>query len=512
MKNYKEILRQHYVGNSNAVICTNCNCSESTVTRTIALANKLSLNSEKLSGMTNEDVEKLLHPLEIRNSGYALPDCEYLINEMTKPGVTLQLLHDEYRAKCIASGQKPYQITQFKKYYHDAQQKTKATLHLEHKRGDILQTDWAGTTLTIQNRITGEVEKAYLFVATLLYSGYTYAEAFLSMNLEAWITAHIHAYTFFGGSTRLLVPDNLKTGVLKNSKEETILNPAYEAMGIYYNTSILPARVRAPKDKAAVEGTVGNLTTSVIARLRNHQYFSLWELNEDIAYHLKNFNEKPFQKKEGSRRSLFEEEKPYLRPIPLQPYEIAVNKVAKVQYNYHISLDGNYYSCPYLYIQKKVNLRLTRNTVEIFYNGERIASHLRLEANKGAYSTVFEHMPPNHQQYSQWNEKRFRKWALSIGEYTSDTVEYFLTSPSVPEQGYKVCMALLRLPDVYSKERVEAACEKVWKITHNPTLKLIKTALEDTNHEVGNTETMPSRYGILRGSEYYKNIGGRHDD
>jgi len=247
--------------------------------------------------MTNEEVETLLHPSQPRKNDYAHPDCAYLLKEMTKPGVTLQLLYDEYQTKCIASGQKAYQITQFKKYYHEAQQTTKATLHLEHKRGDVLQTDWAGTTLSIQNRMTGNVEKAYLFVATLPYSGYTYAEAFLSMNLESWINAHIHAFSFFGGSTRLLVPDNLKTGVLKNSKEETILNQAYESMAIYYNTSILPARVRVPKDKAAVEGTVGNLTSSVIARLRNHHYFSLQELNEDVTYFLKLFNEKPFQKK-----------------------------------------------------------------------------------------------------------------------------------------------------------------------------------------------------------------------
>ena len=254
-----------------------------------------------------------------------------------KSGVTLSLLWVEYCEQCRANGELPYQSTQFNKYYADFVHKTKATMRLGHKPGETMQVDWAGQTAHIVDTDTGEQLNAYLFVAVLPYSGYAYTEAFLDMKQDAWITAHVNAYRFFGGVTRILTPDNLKTGVVKNTKDETVVKKTYQEMAEHYGTAIIPARPRKPKDKAFVEGSVGVVSTWILAAVRNQQFLSLKELNLAIREKLTVFNSKPFQKKEGSRAELFREEQLFLLPLPSTPFELSVWKVATVQYNYHVA-------------------------------------------------------------------------------------------------------------------------------------------------------------------------------
>ena len=309
--------------------------------------------------------------------------------------------------------------------------KSNATMHLNHKPGEVMQVDWAGDTASVIDTDTGEIIPAYVFVATLPYSGYSYVEAFFSMNQESWTTAHVNAYKYFGGVTRIIQCDNLKTGVQKHGKDEVILNKSYQELAEHYGTAILPARVRAPKDKATVEGTVGIISTFILAALRNRQFLSLLELNEAIHERLEAFNHKPFQKREGSRASSFSEEKPFLRPLPPRPFELAIWKVATVGPNYHISVERMNYSVPFEYIKQKVDVRLTRATVEVFYGGNRICSHPRLYGRFNQYSTIQEHMPPEHQKYVQWNGERFIHWAGKVGSNTQVVVHAILSSYKV---------------------------------------------------------------------------------
>ena len=273
--------------------------------------------------ISSEEVARKLYPATSMGQQYSMPDYEWVHKEMQKSGVTLSLLWVEYCERCRQNGELPYKSTQFNKYYADYVHKTKATMHLEHKPGENLQVDWAGQTAGITDTDTGERLPAYLFVAVLPYSGYAYTEAFLDMKQEAWITAHVHAYNYFGGVTRILTPDNLKTGVIKNTRTETVLNKAYQEMAEHYGTAIIPTRPRTPKDKAFVEGSVGVVSTWILAALRNRQFLSLDELNRAIWENLVNFNHKPFQKKDGSRASDFEEEKLFLLPLPPNPFELA---------------------------------------------------------------------------------------------------------------------------------------------------------------------------------------------
>ena len=304
---------------------------------------------------------------------------------------------------------------------------------------------------------------------------------------------------------------NLKTGITKNTRDELVINRSYREMAEHYGTAIIPARPRAPKDKAAVEGTVGVVSTFILAALRNQQFLSLSELNEAVWDRLYGFNHKPFQKKNGSRASAFEEEKIFLLPLPGHPFELATWRIATVQYNYHISVDTQNYSCPYEYIKQKVDVRMTRSTVEIFFDGNRIASHPRLYGRPNQYCTLEAHMPPDHLKYIQWNGERFISWAEKVGPNTTSVIRLFLNRYAVEQQGYKSCMALLKLTDKYPPQRLEAACSKAFSFTASPSLKSIQSILHSGQDKLPEQEvekSSTSQYGFTRGAGYYD----RRDD
>lgn len=505
MTNYREILRLHALGMNKQETAASVGCSRNTVAEVLRRAKELKLSYPLPEELTDIKLSGLLYPSASAKPVYKMPDYAYVAKEMMRDGVTLNLLWLEYCEQCITAGEIPYQSTQFNKYYSDYLAKNNATMHLNHKPGEIMQVDWAGDTATVIDTDTGEIIPAYVFVATLPYSGYSYVEAFFSMNQECWTAAHVNAYKYFGGVTRIIQCDNLKTGVVCHSRTEVELNKSYQELAEHYGTAILPARVCCPKDKAFVEGTVGVISTFILAALRNQQFLSIDELNEAIRERLYEFNHKPFQKREGSRASSFEEEKPFLLPLPPRTYELSTWKIATVSPNYHIAVDGMNYSVPYEYIKQKVDVRLTRSTVEVFFGGNRICSHARLYGRQNQYSTTESHMPEKHQQYVQWNGERFRRWAGKIGTETQIVVSAILAGYKVEQQGYKACMGLLKLADKYTPERLEIACRKVLTFTPRPSLKNIQAILSSGQDQTDEAKesTSSSQYGFTRGAEYY---------
>jgi len=507
MTNYREILRMHSLGLKNSQIANGLGISRTTVIRVLQQAQVYGLTYTGISDLSDRELATVLSPQsESGRATFKKPDFDWIHREMAKPGVTLQLLWFEYCDKCRDSGETPYQITQFKKYYREYATRTKATMHLNRKPGELMEVDWAGTTATIIDDETGEAIEAYIFVAALPYSGYGYVEAFFDQTQQSWIAAHVNAFEYFGGVTRIIVPDNLKTGVTKRTKAEIILNRSYQEMAEHYGTAIIPTRVRSPKDKATVEGTVGIITTFILAAIRNQKFFTLIELNTEIRERLHKFNHKPFQRKDGSRATLFTEERQYLIQLPINAYELAEWKKATVQYNYHIQADGHYYSVPYEYIKRTVDVRLTRKVVEVFCDGSRICSHLRSYNKRDIYSTQEDHMPLNHQEYVQWNSERFRKWATKIGENTAVVVEALFAGYKVEQQGYRTCMALLKLSDQFTPERLETACGIALGYTPRPTYKAIQTILKsgrDKTSIESQSSSEASKYGFTRGPDYY---------
>jgi len=508
MTNYREILRLSSLGINHSQIAEGMGIARQTVVTALQRSAAQGLDWATAEPMSDRELAARLFQQGDGKPSYKMPDYESVHRELAKPGVTQQLLWFEYCDRCRATGEIPYQLTQFKTYYREYVVKNKATMHINRKPGELMEVDWAGQTAFIVDADTGEAFEAYLFVAALPYSGYAYAEAFMNREQESWITAHVNAFVYFGGVTRILVPDNLKTGVIKNTKTELVLNRTYQELAEHYGTAVIPARVYTPKDKATVEGTVGVASTYILAAIRNQKFFALRELNEVIRERLHTLNHKPFQKKDGSRATMFAEERASLLPLPKNAYEMATWKTAKVSFNYHIEVDSRFYSVPHEYIKREVGVRVTRNVVEVFYEGTRICSHVRLYDRQNKYSTQNDHMPPNHQQYVQWNGDRFRKWAAKIGPQTTVVVESILTGYKVEQQGYRACMALLKLSDSYTSERLEAACDKALFYTPRPSYKSIQTILKSGQDKPESSAPAPtSQHGFTRGADYYK--GGR---
>ena len=507
MTNYREILRLCSLGINHSRIADSMGVARQTVVSALQRAAAQGLDWQAAEAMSDRELAAKLFPAGEGKPSFRAPDYGYIHREMAKPGMTQQLLWFEYCDQCRDSGEIPYQLTQFKKRYREYVAQNKATMHISRKPGELMEVDWAGQTAQLTDTDTGEVIEAYIFVSALPYSGYAYAEAFLSRDQEAWISAHVNAYSHFGGVTRILVPDNLKTGVIKNTKSELVLNRSYQEMAEHYGTAIMPARVYTPKDKATVEGTVGNVSSYILAAIRNQKFFTLRELNEVIRERLYAFNHRPFQKKDGSRATWFADERASLLPLPRNQYELSEWKSATVAFNYHIAVDEQYYSVPFEYIKRRVDVRLTRSVVEIFFENTRICSHVRLHGRRGQYSTQEAHMPPNHQQYIQWNGERFRKWAAKIGESAAVVVEAILAGYKVEQQGYRACMALLKLSEQYSPDRLESACAKALDYTPRPSYKAIQTILKSGQDRISKESAAPaepSAYGFTRGADYYK--------
>lgn len=500
MTDYREIIRLHSLKFSDVAIANSLCCSRNTVSEVLKLAETYSLEWPIPETLTNRDIEHLFYPGRGNNEGRRLPDYEYVYNELAKPGVTLSLLWAEYCAKCEAEHTIPYQAAS-----------KKATLRIKRKPGETMEVDWVGDTLKVYDAASCSDIPAYIFVAVLPCSLYGYAEAFPDMKSNHWIEAHIHAYSFFGGVTRILVPDNLKTGVIKNTRTELILNRSYHEMAEHYGTAIIPARPVKPKDKPNAEGTVKVLETWIFAALRNRKFFTFDELNKAIHEKLEEFNAKPFQKKKGSRLSAFiEEEKDFLMPLPASPYETAVWSTATIQPDYLIKIGDCKYSVPYEFIGKKVDIRATENSIEVFYHNNRIASHVRRPYSPEPIY-VPEHMPENHRKFLEYNTDSFLDWGKNVGCSTLIVVKHFLYMHKVEQQGYKSCASLMKLADRYGTERLENACIKALSYTPSPSLKNISTILKNGQDKVTvekaassafNKES--SKYGITRGASYYE--------
>jgi len=504
----KRILELDNHGMSGREIAIKLSISRNSVASVLNMAKVLELKWKDIERKEESEVYQLLFPDKFHLSvQYADIDYAYVHSELKRVGVTLKMLWQDYLITCKDDGTLPCGYNKFCEGYREYCQKSNATSHIDHKPGIITEVDWCGSTMRICDSDTGELYKAYIFVGTLPYSQYSYAEATLSMDEEAWLLCHVNMFDYFGGTSSRLVCDNLKTGVIKHPKVgEIVLNEAYEALGEYYSMAIMPTGVRKPKHKASVEGTVGKLTTTIIARLRNQEFHSLYELNKSIRKALDDFNSAPFQKRNGSRKSIFEAmEKETLRPLPEKPFELSKWSYShKVGYNCHVVFEKNFYSAPYQYIGKLVDIKYTNSCVEIYLNNERIASHPRFsDYIKNKYSTIESHMPQKNTN-PDWNENRICEWAKKIGPNTLMVIEKIIASVKIKEQSFNSALAVLKLSKVYSAERLENACSYALSQFSIPRYNHINAILkikQDANLKA--EQNIDTSSGYVRGADYY---------
>lgn len=456
MRNIREILRlkYHVPPFSHRDIAMSCNVSASTVGDTLQRFRVAGLGWPLPPDFSDASLEAALYYQQTEAVDAAevrlAPDWAAVHRELSRKHVTLSLVWEEYRRDQVDG----YGYSWFCNNYRLWAATANLVMRQVHKLGEKTFVDYAGGTVPVIQRETGTPRLAQVFVGVLGCSNYTYAEASWSQEISNWVQAHVRMFTFFGGVTEVVVPDNLKSGVTKACYYEPELNPTYHEMAKHYGVAVIPARKGHPKDKAKVEKAVQLVQRWVLAVLRKRTFYSLDELNEAIWELLERLNDRPFKKLPGSRRQRFEEdEKATLKPLPAQPFEYGEWKKARVSLDYHIEVDHHYYSLPFKLVRQIVEVRLTANTVEVLHDSIRVASHKR-SFHRGYHTTIADHMPSHHQFCAEWSPARVLNWAGKHGQAVKQMADGIMENREHPEQGFRACMRLVQLSRKFGADRL----------------------------------------------------------
>lgn len=504
----KEIIRLKRNGESNKEISKRLSISRTSVIKYVKQMDMLDISYDELIKKTDEELYAIFSYQKCSDKEERYNRLQnhfpYFDKEIKRVGVSRWTLWCEYKSK----NPDCYSYSQFCYHYQQWCNHKQAYMHIDHKAGDKLFVDYAGKKLSIVDKATGEIKELEVFLATLGASQMTYVEASENQRIGNFIKSVENALWYFGGVPRAVVPDNLKSAVTKSNKYEPTLNDRFADFSSHYDTSILPARSRKPKDKSLVEGAVRIVYHRIYSAIRNDIFYSKQELNNKLTNLMIDYNNMLFQGKDYSRKDLFTEiEYEALQPLPTEKYEYKQYKLATVQKNCHVYMgeDKNYYSVPFKYIGKKVKIIYTSETVEIYYNYKRIALHRRI-FKKYTYTTIKDHLPSHHKFVSEWSSEKFIKWASDIGEETKEFIEKVLRLKKHPEQAYKSCLGILTLERKVGKERLNKACSRaLYYQAYN--YKIIKNILERGLEDESITEhqqrlEIPSHENI-RGKDYY---------
>lgn len=504
MRKIREILRLKYEAKlSNRAIAGACKVSNSTVGEYLKRANAAGVNWP-IGDIDEDELYQKLFPEKVHDPTkrvIPLPDWEKIRKEKLGKAVTLQLLWQEYKMKHPEG----LQYSQFCHHYRQWRQAQKAPVRrIEHVGGEQMQVDYAGLKIAITDPQTGRTKDAAVFVAVLPASNYSYAEVQPKENQCNWNNAHVRAFEFFGGVVKIVVPDNLTTGITKPNYYEPGVNNAYQELAEHYKFAVLPARVRKPRDKGKVENGVLNVERWVIAPLRHRTFFSVYEAEKAVKEQLDNLNNKIMKAVGRSRRQEFEElDLPNLQPLPERKYEYIEIKTAKVNIDYHIQFEKHFYSVPYRLIHQKVEVRASERIIEVYHKGKPVAFHPR-SLQMGRFSTLREHMPDNHKFMEDMSAERLIQWAEAIGPQTSIMIKAALASKSVPQQAYRTCLGIIRLGKKYPYPLLEQACQSAFE-ANVFSYKAVKQELDllQKQAETALPESLPTHENI-RGAEYYQ--------
>ncbi len=459
MRRIREILRLRCeAGLTGRAIARAVGVSNSTVSGLFARADLAGLAWPLPEGVTDAELEERLYRDRYQAVGDPRePDWARVHEELRIcKRLTLRQLWIEYR-EAHPDG---YGYSWYAERYRAWRGRIDVVMRQHHRAGEKLFVDWAGDTVPYVDPATGEVRQAHLFLAVLGFSNYTFARAYPDERTESFLDAHVAAFAHLGGVPELIVPDNLKAGVKKPDRYEAEIAAPYAEMAAHYACVVMPARVGRPRDKAKVEVGVQIAEREILAPLRHRTFFSLAEMNAAIAERLTAVNTRPFTKLPGSRASVFAgREAPLLRPLPAEPYACRTRKLATVHIDYHVELEGHYYSVPYHLVRERVELRFDERTVEVYHEGVRVAVHVR-SRGKGRATTLAEHMPEKHRRVASWTPERIEGWAAKTGPETAALCRAVMAARPHPELGFRSCLGVLRLGDRYGSERLEAAAAR----------------------------------------------------
>lgn len=505
MRKISEVLRQKFeLGLANRVIAESLHISPSTVSDYLSRARTVGLTWPLAEGITEQELyDKLFLPVRVVTRNRPSPDWAYIYKELHRKGVTLQLLWREYREQDPDG----FGYSQFCHYFGDYKKTVAPVMRQIHKAGEKIFVDYAGATVDWIDPASGEIFTAQIFVGCLGASQYIYAEATASQQLPDWIDSHINMFKYFGGVSEILVSDCLKSGVTKSHRYDPDINANYQHFSEHYGVAIVPARAVSPKDKAKVESGVCIVTRQVLAPLRNVTFTSLGGINAAIKKSVAIVNNQQYQKMKVTRRELFEQlDKPALKELPSSHYQYATWKKAKINVDYHFTLDEHYYSVPYQYIGKTVEVRATNKSVECFIDNQRVAVHAR-SYKKYNHTTITEHMPKEHQEHACFSAARLHNWAAKIGVNTAAFINHMINSRAFPQQAYRACLGLLRLGNRYGDARLEKACKNALAVgatRYQQVEAILKNKLEEVQINHTGNSTPIITHDNIRGSNYYQ--------
>jgi transposase len=505
MRKAREILRQKLqCGLSHRQVAKSVGVSPSSVADVIGRATVAQLDWARVAALSEDDLQLALYGRPLNGEpARPMPDLVYLHTELRRKGVTLALLHLEYLEKHPDG----YRYTAFCEMYKRWRERQSPVMRQQHVAGEKLFVDYSGDKPHIIDASTGELIELELFVAVLGASNLTYAEATRTQTVGDWTASHVRAFEYFGGVSRAVVPDQLKSGVSRSCRYEPAVQRTYEELAEHYGTTVLPARPGHARDKAKVEVGVLIAQRWVLARLRHHTFFSLDALNERIAELCEELNARPMRVYRESRRQLFERvERAALLPLPRARFVYGAWKLnVTVNIDYHVDYEGHYYSAPYTLLHEKLDVRATATTVELYLRGERITSHAR-SYERGKHTTKPEHMPKAHQKHLQWSPSRIVSWASTVGTSTAKLCEAILNERRHPEQGYRSCLGILRLGKKYGPSRLEAACTRALAVgarSYRHVDSILSHGLDQLELTEQTPAQPPRQHENVRGRDYY---------
>ena len=508
MRRLRELLRLKYETRlSHRAIAQACAVGLGTVSDYLARAAAAGVAWPLPDDLDDAALEARLfaRPVDPARVAPALPDWAHLHQELKGPGVTLQLAWLEYRAVHPTGYAYSHFCARYRRWAHTL----KPSMRQVHRAGEKLFVDFSGKRPSVVDATTGALVVVELFVGVLGASGLIYAEATRTQDLASWVGAHVRMVEYFGGSTALWVPDNLKSGVTTANYYEPEINRTYADLARHYGAVVLPARAAHPRDKPQVEVSVQIAQRWILAVLRHQTFFTLADLNVAIRTCLDAVNDRPMQAVGVSRRTLFEQiERPALRPLPSTRYELATWTPRRVNIDYHIEVEHNWYSVAYQLVHAHVEARVTATTVEVFLKGQRVASHARL-LGRGRYSTQVAHMPRAHRAHAEWTPSRLIGWADQTGHATGRLVAGILERRPHPEQGYRACLGLMRLGRVHGLDRLDAACARAERL-RSYSYRTVEHILTHQQDRLPLDEPAPARPALthenVRGAAYYEEV------
>jgi transposase len=505
MRKIRDVLRLTACGLSSRKVAASLSIGGTTVIDCLQRARTSGVDWPLPEDITDEMLEARLYPsataIAAMTARRPQPDWPTIHRELRRPGVTLQLLWEEHR------GTHPdgYGYSRYCELYRAWECRLSPTMRQVHVAGERMFVDYAGTVLEVMDGTTGEVHSCQLFVAVLGASNYTYVEATSTQRLIDWIGSHVRAFIFFGGVTAQIVSDNLRSGVTKACFYQPAVNRTYAEMAAHYNTAVVPARPRKPRDKAKAEVAVQVVTRWITAKLRNRRFFSLPEINAAIRELVTQLNARVTRHLGKSRRALFTEiERTALKPLPVEPYVYADWKQCKVSFDYHIEVERHYYSVPHTLLRETVWVRIAQRTIEVFHHGKRIATHLRSSSDR-RHTTVREHMPSSHRRHADQTPEWIARQASEIGDNAAALIAIIMRERPHPEQGFRASLGIIRLVKSFGRERVEAACARALAIgarSFTSVNSILKNKL-DAKRPADATDGPPIAHPNIRGRNYF---------